>query len=576
MNEVLIAFPSIALALLVCLLLAKLSLGAGVPRVSIYLLVGVALGSFDFSESSVLLGQLFLGQSAKHLFELVTPVAVGFILFRVGGEFQFRALRRFGPKVLALSAMEILVTGVLVGLAVWAATGEWALGVIAPALAISSAPSATLLTLREVEAEGPASRSIILLVGLNNLAALLFFPVLMGLAFGTGHPYEKTAVSFLALFGGMAIGLVAALVLESFTSAKEHAVLGVLTVLGCLGYSHAICNDPMMSAMLSCFGAGFVVINGSARGAALFESNDAMVYPLYVLFFLGSGAELHLETLVALGVLGILFIATRVIGKFAGCWLGARLAGWQDEVPPYLGAGLLCQAGVALGLLHTLEGNDITGPATADLRHVVLGSVVFFELLGPYLCRKCVVAAGEVTLANLMPNFGAPRSRGAMREVRSELGQNLGLRNYAALAQRGQLDVRSCMRRVPDKAALNLTFDRVLKILSESGADIVPVIDDVEHLVGILSFNDVKDLLYDPHVRELIIAQDLMSPISDPLDPDTPLAEALDKLDRKSVQSWPVADAGKLIGILRRTDAYSAVRKAFSTKAQGKQQGSSS
>jgi Kef-type K+ transport system membrane component KefB len=321
LNEVLTAFPSIALALLACLILAKLSLGIGVPRVSIYLLVGVALGPhglMPFFGDAPWVERVFLGEASHHLFELVTPVAVGFILFRVGGEFQFRSLRQFGPRILALSGFEILSTGILVGVAVWAATGDFALGLIAPALAISTAPSATLLTLREVEAEGPTSRSLILLVGLNNLAALLAFPILMGIAFGTGHPFAKTAISFVGLFGGMAIGLVAALLLESFQSRKEHAVLGVLVVLGCLGFSNAISNDPMMTSMLACFGAGFVVVNGSARGPGLFESNQGMVYPLYVLFFLGSGRDLHLETLVALGALGFLFIAARVTGKFFG------------------------------------------------------------------------------------------------------------------------------------------------------------------------------------------------------------------------------------------------------------------
>jgi Kef-type K+ transport system membrane component KefB len=114
LNEVLTAFPSIALALLACLILAKLSLGIGVPRVSIYLLVGVALGPhglMPFFGDAPWVERVFLGEASHHLFELVTPVAVGFILFRVGGEFQFRSLRQFGPRILALSGFEILSTG---------------------------------------------------------------------------------------------------------------------------------------------------------------------------------------------------------------------------------------------------------------------------------------------------------------------------------------------------------------------------------------------------------------------------------------------------------------------------------
>ena len=70
-------------------------------------------------------------------------------------------------------------------------TGDWRLAVIAPALAISSAPSATLVTLREIEADGPTSRSLILCVGNNNLVALFLFPLLLAVAFGLVIPDRR-------------------------------------------------------------------------------------------------------------------------------------------------------------------------------------------------------------------------------------------------------------------------------------------------------------------------------------------------------------------------------------------------
>jgi len=574
-ETILQSLPSIALALFICLLLARFSLRSGVPRVSIYLLVGVALGPHgigllfgDHGIASVLLLQ---EEKAGAVVELIQPIAVAFILFRVGGEFQFRLLRQLGPRLLALAGSEILLTGLLVGFAVWIATGEAALGLIAPALAISSAPSATLLTLREVEAEGPSSHSLILLVGVNNLFTLLAFPLLLVLAFGVGSPLSETGLSFLALFGGFVIGFIADLLLETFTAKKDHAILGVLVVLGALGFSHVIASGDrtMGAAMLACFAAGFVVINGSARGGGLFQNLEGMVYPLYVLFFLGSGMHLDLHSLLGLGLLGVLFIGARVIGKILGTLFGIRLAGWKSDLPNFMGTGLLCQAGVALALIAILGQIPVVAESTANLRNVVLGSVVFFEVLGPYLCRLTVVKAGEVTLANLLPMQGAPKGRGAVREVRAELGRNLGVQDVKGLAGRGELNVRHCMRRVPPTVKTNLTFDLVLKTLSESGSDILPVVDGDGVLRGILSFREVQNLLYDPQLRELVIAEDLMLPIRDPLEPETPLSEALAILDSKHVQSWPVTEDGKLAGILKRQDAYSAIRKGWRTEGEG-------
>jgi hypothetical protein len=70
----------------------------------------------------------------------------------------------------------------------FAFTRDAALAILASVLATSSAPSATLLTLREVEAEGPASRSLIQLVGLNNLATLIAFPLLLAATLSVGEP----------------------------------------------------------------------------------------------------------------------------------------------------------------------------------------------------------------------------------------------------------------------------------------------------------------------------------------------------------------------------------------------------
>ena len=67
-------------------------------------------------------------------------------------------MRRVGPRVAIVSAAELLATGAAVFAAVLLVTGDLALAAIAPLLATASAPSATLLTLREVEAEGPVSR----------------------------------------------------------------------------------------------------------------------------------------------------------------------------------------------------------------------------------------------------------------------------------------------------------------------------------------------------------------------------------------------------------------------------------
>ena len=92
---------------------------------------------------------------------------------------------------------------------------------------------------------------------------------------------------------------------------------------------------------------------------------------------MAAGSGLQVERLGQLGALGLAFIGARVAGKLLGSFIGIKLGGFGKELPSYLGLGLMCQAGVALGILNALEGSAIAEPITRDLRGVVLASVAW-------------------------------------------------------------------------------------------------------------------------------------------------------------------------------------------------------
>ncbi len=558
--------PAIAIALLAGLWAGGQAQRVGIPRVTAYLVVGMLLGPHLLgraAEGAAWARPLTIGSDSVGVLNLLEQVALGFILFRVGCEFRFAGLRRSGPKIALLSSAEILVTGACLFLAVWAITRDPLLAMLAPLLATASAPSATLLTLREVEAEGPSSRTLIQLVGLNNLVTLLAFPIVLAWTLSAGEPAQATGQALIALVGGAVIGLIAAVLTESWTSKRERTVLGVMLVFACLGLAFAIDTEPTGPAMLACFGAGVALVNSSPHADKMNEVLESAVYPLYVLFFIGAGAELHLESLAHLGLLGVAFIAARTVGKVLGTRLGLQLAGWQESAPRSLGTGLLCQAGVALGLVAALEQE--APERTVALRNVALASVVFFEFIGPYLTRRTVVKAGEVKLANLMKPVRHP---GVVLEVVRELVRNLGVRTWRGDGSDEGLTVRHVMRRATGVARANTPFDQVLKLVGEIGSDLLPVTDEDGNLLGLISFNDIKDILYDPTLRTLVIAEDLMQPLSEPVGPDLPVRQALALMDSRHVHSVPVVEERRLLGMLKRSDVYATLHRAFKTEAK--------
>ena len=202
MDPWVLVLPPLALALLLGHVLGHAAGRLGVPQVTVYLLMGILVGPHGLAALEGMPAwseALTLGHGDHESLKVLEHIAIGFILYRVGTEFRFADLRRIGPRIIALSLGEVLLTGGLVFLAVWSITGNLVVASIAPILATSSAPSATLLTLREVEAEGRSSRAILLLVGLNNLITLLVFPIPLALAFGVGDPKTATLVALGAL-----------------------------------------------------------------------------------------------------------------------------------------------------------------------------------------------------------------------------------------------------------------------------------------------------------------------------------------------------------------------------------------
>ncbi len=531
------------------------------PRVSIYLLVGLLLGphvGMAIAPDGAIAQAVLLGPGTDAALHAVEQLAIGFILFGIGSQFQFATFRRVGPRVLSVSAMEIGCTAVLVAIVLLAWTGDWRLALIAPALAVSSAPSATLVTLREVEADGPASRCLLLCVGQNNLAVLLAFPLLVSLAFGAGDAGAATGKALLAILGGGLLGLLAAVWLEAITGRREFVLLGLVTVLGLLGAVQWLEPGSTALGMLACFAAGVALANGSPHSEPVFRYLENTVYPLYVLFFIGAGRDLEIDALAHAGWLGVLFIGARAAGKLGGAWLGLRLSGWDQELPPSLGRGLLCQAGVALGLVAALE--SVAPDPTRELRQVVIASVVVFELIGPWLVRRTAVTAGEVKLVNLVPHAEATGFQ-ALRWVSLEIRRNLGLIGGSVVSGDGTRTVAHVMQRRPQTVSAGLPFERVLKALGETGAEMVPVLDADGCFEGVISYEEVKNALYDPALRDLVVASDLATALPDPLAPDASLGDALAHMDARGVHSWPVVDDDRLVGVVRRSDVYRLVRR---------------
>jgi Kef-type K+ transport system membrane component KefB len=138
------------------------------------------------------------------------------------------------------------------------------------------------------------------------------------------------------------------------------------------------------------------MVNLSSRSRRLFKTLGETDPPFYAIFFVIAGADLNLDLVGSMGVLGIAYLVMRALGKFVGARIGARRLKMEPQVQSFLGFGLMAQAGLAVGLTITV-GSQFPEYYPV-ISTVILSSVVVYEMFGPISTKFAIVQSGEARL----------------------------------------------------------------------------------------------------------------------------------------------------------------------------------
>jgi len=148
-----------------------------------------------------------------------------------------------------------------------------------------------------------------------------------------------------------------------------------------------------LSTLLASLAVGATMVNLSADSRRLYHALSSSDPPFYAIFFVMAGSDLNLALLKTMGILGVVYVLARISGKFIGAKISARREGLEDVVQRLLGFGLIAQAGLALGLVVTI--NRRYPDLAPGIATVVLAAVAISELVGPVAIRLAIVQSGE-------------------------------------------------------------------------------------------------------------------------------------------------------------------------------------
>ena len=393
------------------LLMSRLAKKLNLPAVTAYLICGLLLGPYCIGALDLFRLGFNSAEEVASL-DIISQVALGFIAFTIGNEFRVEQLKHMGKQAITVGILQAVVTTALVDVALVALhfinpelisiSSAITLGAIAAA----TAPAATLMVVRQYKADGPLTKLLLLVVAIDDAVGLVLFSA----SFGVASALESGSISVLTVLVepvmevvlSLALGSLAGWVLNFverfFHSRSKRLSISIGFVLLTVGLSMLEFEVGGIhcgfSLLLVCMMTGTVFCNICDFSEELMGRVDGWTAPLFVLFFVLSGAELNLEILANPLVLliGAVYIVFRSIGKYAGSYGSCALTGCSESIKKHLGITLLPQAGVALGMA-------LTAQQLADgqvVRNVVLFSVLVYELVGPALTKRSLIAAGEI------------------------------------------------------------------------------------------------------------------------------------------------------------------------------------
>ena len=412
---------SISLALVAGLLVSRLVKPLKLPAVTGYLIAGILIGPYclgriNLPEGFDVIGMLHSTEGIEAL-GIISKVALGFIAFAIGTEFKMKSLRKIGKQAMTIGVLQAVVTMLVVDAALIGLhfiLGEDVLplsvAIILGAIATATAPAATLMVVKQYKAKGPLTNILLPVVALDDAVGLIAFAVSFGVAraLQTGDvdvvsmvvnpPIEVVA----SLVLGVLLGLLFTWVEDHFQSNSKRLCLSITFVLMAVSLSmlHIEIGKVHIgfSSLLVCMMLGTIFCNVCDSADELMEKTDKWTMPIYVLFFVLSGAELELSVFTngIIVLIGVVYIIFRCVGKYFGASSSALLTKCNPNIVKYLGITLFPQAGVALGMSLTVK--EHMGMAEGSLvRNIILFSVLVYELIGPLLTKIALTKAGDIT-----------------------------------------------------------------------------------------------------------------------------------------------------------------------------------
>lgn len=389
MDESTAVLCSLSIILFAGFLVTRITKRLRLPNVSGYIIAGVLIGPCCFQ----MVPKDILGHMG-----FMSDIALAFIAFGVGKFFKKEVIKEAGVRVIVITILEALAAGILVTVSMRLLFGmSWNFALILGAIATATAPASTMMTIHQYHARGDFVNVLLQVVALDDVVCLLTFSGVVAVvnARTSGRiSFADVAVpiflNLMALVLGFACGIVLSKLLTPARSKDNRLILAVAMLMGISGICAAFSLSPLLSCMV--FGATYMNVTNDKK---LFKQVNRFTPPVMSMFFIISGMNLDVTALKTAGLIGASYFLIRIVGKYAGAYLGCAITGMPEATKRYIGLALIPQAGVAIGLAFL--GQRLLPPDIGSLMlTIILSSSVLYELVGPACAKMSFFLSGTI------------------------------------------------------------------------------------------------------------------------------------------------------------------------------------
>jgi len=355
------------------------------PRVTLLLIFGMIIGK----EMLDIIPAIF-----SERFEIIANMALLMVGFLLGGKLTIDSMRQSMGRILWISTSAAIVTTLIVSLGlVWAGVSK-EIAILLGCIASATAPAAILDVVAESNYKGPFRHLLLSIVALDDAWALMLFGV--GVAVVSSlNGYDADSSSILMAFkdigGAIILGLLIGFPAAYLTGRLEPGQPILSEALGLVFVCGGLAIWLGVSFLIASMVLGAVIANFAKHHEYPFHAIEGIEWPFMMIFFVLAGASLELKSLSEVGLVGIVYVFCRIVGKLLGARIGSQCSRADQKTKSWMGVALLPQAGVAIGM--ALVASSYFPEYGQTLLSVVVGSTIIFEIIGPVFTRLALQRA---------------------------------------------------------------------------------------------------------------------------------------------------------------------------------------